>query len=541
METPSVNDYKAIIDELRAQNAACLATIAKKDEEIDLLRAELRLLKHKLFGSSSEKKAAPIDEDQGLLFDIPKVEPLDDEDRESEDDELQTVAAHTRRRTGRKPLPSDLPRVEIIHDIADDEKTCACGTELERIGEESSERLVYVPAQLYVERHVRPKYACRVCEGTEDAGPAVRIAPLPPRLLPKSIATPSLLAHILTAKFVDATPFYRQEKQFARLGIEMNRTTMCTWAMKVADACEPLIAAIDREIRSGPLINADETTVQVLKEAGRSPTDKSYMWVFRGGARDGPALRYLYAPTRSASVAESYLLPYQGVVQTDGYKGYDFLSKQANISHVGCWAHARRKFVEVTQAQEKAAAGKKQAKRVSNAEKAIRLIGKLYTLEHKLRARELSDDEFVVERKGLVGPVLDELEKFLKELEPKTPPMGLLGKAISYALKHWPQLTAYLDYGFVTPDNNLIENAIRPFVVGRKNWLFSGHAKGAQASARLYSLIETAKANGLEPFKYLQYIFEKLPFADNDADIEALLPQRLSPQDIMDAQPPTQV
>lgn len=222
----------------------------------------MRKLFDQLFGRKSEKLFGGSP--QLLLFDMPEVDP------EPNRTEQLEVPGHTRRKPGRKPLPENLQRVEVIHDIAEDQKQCGCGAELSRIGEEVSKKLDLIPASIREIKHIRPKYSCKVCEGVEDEGSTtVKIAPLPPQILPKGIASGGLLAHIITAKFCDALPFYRQEKQFARLGVELNRATMCNWAMKAAAACEPLSELLGEEIRSGPLINIDETTVQVLAEPGR--------------------------------------------------------------------------------------------------------------------------------------------------------------------------------------------------------------------------------------------------------------------------------
>lgn len=525
------DELKRIIEGLQARQQEMADKVEQLQEEICRLRKEL-------FGPKSEKRLE-IDSDQGWLFDLAEAdesEPEPDGSVSGTDDEDLIEVSYKRRKGGRKPLSADLPRVDIVHDIPDGEKHCACGEELVCIGEEVSERLRYVPAQTTVERHIRKKYACRCCEGTEDYGPTVKLAALPPRLLPKTIATPSLLAHILTSKYCDALPFYRQEKQFKRIGVEISRTTMCNWAIKVASALEGLIEALERSIRSGPLIGADETIVQVLKELDRAATTKSYMWVFRGGDPSKPGIRFRYAPTRAGAIADAFLAGYTGVVQTDGYKGYDFLGKLPGLIHLACWAHVRRKFVEVTTANRKAN-GDKQKKRVNRSEKIVKLIGRLYHAEKQLRTQDLAPDKFVAERRTQVQPVLDELKSQMEELQLKTPPGGLLGKAVSYALKQWDRLTGYVDHAFATPDNNLVENAIRPFVVGRKNWLFSGHAKGAEASAALYSLIETAKANGLESFKYLEYVFERAPYATTKAGYEALLPQSLTMKTILEAAP----
>ena len=293
------------------------------------------------------------------------------------------VEAHQRRKGGRKPLPEELPRVEIVHDLAAEEKVCGCGQELSRIGEEVSEQLDIVPAKIQVLRHIRPKYACKACEGVEDDGPAVKIAPVPPQIIPKSIASPGLLAYILAAKFIDHTPFYRQEKQFLRLGVEISRTSMCSWAMQAASACMPLLNLLRDEVLAGSYVNIDETTLQVLQEPGRDPTAKSYMWIFRRGDPERKVLIYQYHPSRSGDVAKAFLGDFKGYVQTDGYSGYDFLDHVAEVRHIGCWAHARRKFMDVINAQGK-------NRKTGAADVALSFISKLYRLEKEARAKELS-------------------------------------------------------------------------------------------------------------------------------------------------------
>ncbi|MCB2218555.1 MAG: IS66 family transposase, partial [Desulfobulbaceae bacterium] len=240
------------------------------EQEINLLHERIRLLYGKLFGKKSEKNTAREDSPQLPLFDMPEPAGIEPER------ETVEVPAHARQKRGRKPLPVELPRVEVVHDIDEAEKTCGCGARLDKIGEDVSEKLDLIPAIIRVIRHIRPKYACKQCEGLETEGGTVKIAPVPKQIIDKGIATAGLLAHILTAKFCDALPFYRQEKQFDRLGAEVGRATMCNWAMKAAEACQPVLDLLHREIRSGPLINIDETTVQVLAEPGRAATTKSY-------------------------------------------------------------------------------------------------------------------------------------------------------------------------------------------------------------------------------------------------------------------------
>jgi transposase len=290
------------------------------EKENDLLREQIRLLRAQLYGRKSEK-VIPADGPRPLpLFDMPEPEGLEKEPEE----EIQ-VPGHTRKKRGRKPLPKDLPRIDKVHDIKEEDKVCSCGCELKRIGEETSEQLDIIPAKIQVIRHIRPKYACPACEGVEDDGPAVKIAPVAPQIIPKSIVSPGLLAHILTGKFIDHLPFYRQEKQLIRLGVDVSRTSMCRWAMQAAEACQPLLNLLEEEALAGQFIQADETTLQVLNEPGRDPTTKSYMWVFRRGDPQRPILIYQYHTTRAGDVANAFLRDFEGTVQTDGYSGYDFL------------------------------------------------------------------------------------------------------------------------------------------------------------------------------------------------------------------------
>ena len=272
------------------------------------------------------------------------------------------------------------------------------------------------------------------------------------------------------------------------------------------------------------MVNVDETPVQVLNEPGRSASQKSYMWVFRGGLPGKPIIVYQYHPTRSGGVAKLFLNEYQGVVQTDGYVGYDFLDKWQDIIHVGCWAHARRMFINV-----KKAGGRK---KTGSADVAISMIRRLYALEKIASKNELSTEEIYEMRQTQAKPILDEFKAWLNKRKDQVPPKSLLGKAVNYSLNQWHRLENYIKDGHAGIDNNLVENTIRPFAVGRKNWLFSGTPEGAQASALLFSLIETAKANKLEPYRYLRYLFEKIPTTPT-ADLPDLLPNNLTPEKLI--------
>ena len=458
------------------------------ESKIEFLEERVRLLTNELFRRSSEKRPQPDDPRQLHLFN--EAEELSA--KEKPEPEVVVVPEHTRKKPKRKPLPDHLPRIEVIHDIDESEKVCACGTELSKIGEEVSEKLDIVPAKVRVIRHVRYKYACKGCEGVEDEGATVKIAPPAPELIPKGMATAGLVACIATAKYVDALPLYRQEKIFARHGIELSRSTMASWMVMASERCAALMDLLGRELLSGPLVNADETPVQVLKEPGRENTTQSYMWVFRGGTPGREVVLYRYSPTRSGEVPREILRGYRGYLQTDAFPAYNAFDKEgSDIVHAGCFAHARRNFVKVIDAR-----GKGAKKKTGSADIAVEYIRRLYEIEKYARERGLPPDEIRVLRQEKAKPVLEDFKTWMDERMRFTPPKGLLGKALNYALDNWPRLIRYLENGHIPIDNNMAENAIRPFVIGRNNWLFCGHPNGANAAATLYSLIETPHRDG---------------------------------------------
>lgn len=498
--------------------------LEKNKEQIHYLNERIRLLQNELFGRKSEKRV-PADDRQMPIF--PTATNTACDGQPASGDDTIVVPAHRRKKRGRKPLPDNLPRIDAIHDLDEDEKVCPCGAHLSRIGQDECEKLDYVPAKVRVLRHIRYKYACKVCEGVEDDGPTVKIAPAPVQLIEKSMATEGLLAHIAVSKFADALPLYRQQKIFARLGIELPRATMANWLVHAARHCGPLIELLENEIRSGPLIQIDESPLQVLKEPGRANTTKSYMWVYRGGATDAPTVLYRYHPTRSGKVALAFLDDYHGYIQSDDFDGYDYLGKKPAITHMGCWAHARRKFADVVKVRKKNRGNRADTKTL--ADEALDYIGKLYRIEKLARENEMTAEQIHGLRQEKAKPILDDFEKWLEKTQPLTPPKGLLGKAIGYAQRNWDKLTVYIKDGRLKPDNNAAENAIRPFVLGRKNWLFAGAPNGAAAAATFFSLIETAKANGIDPYSYLRCLFAQLPLVKDQSEYRALLPQHIEP------------
>ena len=480
-----------------------------------LLEERIRQLIQKRFSASSEKYSP----DQVNLFDEAEQEQQEQEedsnDQNPKDDEI-AVPAHTRKKVGRKPLPDHLPRVREEHDIPEEEKICPCcqGT-LHRMGEEVSEQLDIIPAKVQVIQHVRPKYACRHCEeGVKTAEP-------PPQPLPRSIATPGLLAYIVTSKYVDGLPLYRLE-QFTlnRLGVEIARATMATWMVRCGDLVQPLINLLRDKLLEAPVVHCDETTVQVLNEPGKTPQSKSYMWVqVAEPQNDQKIILFDYAAGRSGSVPVKLLEGYQGYLQTDGYEGYTAIGRQPGIISQGCWAHARRKFDEAIK-------GQKDPKKTGKAHAGLALIQKLYRIEREIKESPPDDKQRLRQQRSV--PILDQLRQWLEKSLPQVPPKSLLGKALHYLHNQWDKLVRYVNEGYLRMDNNLAENAIRPFVIGRKAWLFSNSQKGARASANLYSLVETAKACGLEPYAYLKEVFTQLPAAETVAEIEKLLPWNIN-------------
>ena len=494
--------------------------IVSLQKTIGILEEKVKYFQGMVFGRKSEKFSEE-DQGQGRLFNEAEVGVEEAADQEAVEAETAEVPAHRRRKRGRKPIPPELPRVEIIHDLTEEQKACGCGATLSRIGEEISEQLDIIPAQIQVLKHIRYKYACKACEGIGTEGGAVKIASAPELIIPKGIGSAGLIAHAITSKFVDAVPFYRQENIFKRIGVEIPRATMCGWAIQVADRSEGLLELMRQNLIAGPYVQIDETGVQVLREPGRANTSRSYMWVYRGGDLDRPTVIFEYSRTRSGEVPLEYLQGYQGYIQTDGYTAYDELGRQPGIVHLGCWAHGRRGFADLA----------KQTKKAGSAQQALAFIGKLYAVEK--RAEGLSVEEIGELRQREAGPVLKRFKEWLGKKREQTPPKGMLGKAVAYTLGQWERLEIYTQDGILKIDNNSCENEIRPFVVGRNNWLFSGHPRGAEASAALYSLVQTARANGLDPYYYLRYLFEHLPKAKTEEDLKGLLVQNLSAEQLL--------
>jgi len=503
-----VADQLALNEQLQADKQAVDQKNKHLEAQVLTLREQLNLALARRYAASSEK----ISPDQYLLFDEAET----DTEIEWEDDEV-IVPAHTRKKGGRKKLPDTLPRVEVVHELSDEERICPHdGATLSEIGAVTSEQLDIIPAKIQVIRHIRKQYACK-------CGQCIKTAALPKQPIPKSMASPGLLAHIAVSKYQDALPLYRQETILRRIGVDIPRVTLANWMIQVGILVQPLINLLRDRLLEYDIIQMDETTVQVLKEPDKQAQSKSYIWLQRGGPPDKPVVLYDYDPGRSAEVPKRLLGDFRGYLQTDAYAGYNAVVAANGLTRVGCMAHARRKFTDAIKAQGK-------SKKPGEAHRGLSLIRKLYRIERQVR--KLEPSERYARRQKRSRPILDEMRKWLEKTLPQIAPSSATGQALNYMHNEWDRLIRYLDDGRLEIDNNLAENAIRPFVIGRRNWLFSTSVKGVKASANLYSLIECAKINGLEPYAYLRHVFTELPKAGTVEAIEALLPGDLKKDQI---------
>lgn len=498
------------IEELQQLVRSLTHNVQQLETKVRYLEELNQLLLHKRFGANTEKYRP----EQSDLFNEAEVyaeHPEAEEITEPETVDASVVAITkprpSSRQPGRKVLPVELPRVDVIHDLPEHQRFCAEGHPLREIGETIGEQLDIIPAQVQVLRHVRKKYACPCCQGH------LLTAALPPQPIPKSNASPGLLAYVATSKFLDALPLYRQSKQFERFGIGLPRSTLAFWMIRSGELLIPLHTLMADTLLCHPYLQMDETTIQVLKEPDKDASSNSYVWVRRGGPVDKPVVLFDYASSRRQAVAQELLVGFTGTLQSDGYRGYSGLCAKNSFQHAGCWAHARRKFDEALKGS-KGKSGK--------ASKALLMIQKLYRVETLIK--ELPPDQKTPVRKAQAVPILNEIKTWLDLSLTQVAPSGLTGKALAYLANQWPSLIVYVNDGHIDIDNNRVERAIRPFVIGRNNWIFSDSVSGAKASARLYSLIETAKLNGLEPYRYLRYVFTELPKAKTLEELEQLLP-----------------
>lgn len=523
-------DKERLIGEQKAAIAKHTQALQAKQETIAYLQEQLALLRSKRYQAQSEQLKAL----QGQLFDEAELEQAI---REAEQ-----ALANVQQATGkvassspsekppaprRKPLPEHLKRVDVLIDVSDEDKQ-HMGNDWELIGYESSEQLAVQQRQYYVKRLKRAKYVRKEAAGQGEESPAgleqgIKVAPRAKVMLPKAIADSTLLADVITSKFIDAVSFYRTERILKREGIEIGYSTLCEWPIQLYERLQPLEILLMEHLASSQLWHLDETTLQVLGEPERADRSKSYLWGIRGGPPGQPAILFHYHERRNYDALQTWLAPalegFAGVIVSDEHKPYNRLVEEHPqiIGHGGCWAHCRRKFAD-------AAKGRRSG---SEAHKVLQQIAVLYRLDNGLC--ELEGEAKRQARQELVVPQLNKIKATLEQLDRQFPTQGLMHTAIYYALNNWHKLTAFLDHPVMPLDNNPMERAIRPFTLGRRNWLFSGSPRGARASALLYSLVETAKANGWEPKAYLNALFECYPHATSDNERRALLPMFLKP------------
>ena len=468
-------------------------------QRVALLEEYLRLSKIKRFGASSEQTPP----EQGNLFNEAEVV------AEPEPEESPKVSSDKKAKTGRKPFSDKLPRVQVFAALSDEEKKDAIDTFFVKVREE----LDIIPAKVRVLEYMQEKAVFI----NEDNGRLIKAAEVIKHPIPKAMGSVNLMTYVIISKYADGLPLYRLENIIKRYGGELSRATLANWMIALAKQLQPLINLMRETQCEGTIIYADETRLQVLKEPDKPPTGDKYMWVTLGGLPEQQSVLFEYDPSRKRTVPLRLLEGFtQGYLQTDGYAGYNAVVKKNKLIQLGCWDHARRKFKEAQAAQPK------NTKKASKADMALSYINKLYVIERQIKTLSHHERYQVRQEKSL--PILEKLKTWLATHRPRVVKDGLTGKAMTYLHNQWNKLTVYCTDGQLRISNILAENAIRPFAVGRKAWLFADTPAGAHASSVHFSLIETAKLNEIEPYEYINTLLKALPYADTVEKLEALLP-----------------
>jgi transposase len=532
---------------VKEENARLLGEISKKDAELAKTRSErddycqqavqrqeeLRWYQVLRFGSSSHKTTDHATEspDQFLLF----TDPADQVLIEAARKRTATVAAHVREHIShRRLIPPHFPRNVIPHELAEDERMCLeCDIPhpMKDIGVASTRECYRLtPPQISVDRHEQHKYACQKGSG------GVVVAPIPPSILPKSMASPSLLSHLVTKRADFASPVYRTCRELKQWGLDLPTPTACRWVNTVGLKVAPVVNMMGNSLFEAPLMQIDETTLQVLNSDDKAPTTPHFMVVRAGGTPDKRVIIYSYIPSRTRAELKALLIgpngPYQGKLLSDGLERYDEICAELNLLHFGCWQHARQYFVKAAKVSD--LPGIRSLAEVA-LEDYISKIFKVETNLEKMRADLAQKGQLLLPqqvqeiRQQESKPLVDGFKDWVDKLLPGTPPQSAIGKALAYTTSQWPKLALFLDHGDVPIHNNLPEQQNKHFAVGRKNWLFNQHEIGAKASANLYSLVLTCRLHDVVPFEYCEYLFEHLPAVMGDADTEALLPWNVKP------------
>ena len=480
--------------------------VTQQAKQIQFLEEQILAYQLRQFAAKSEK----MNPNQASLFDEAEL-PKSEEKILSQEEEITVASYQRKNKVGRKPLPPELLRVPRLYDLSEEEKICSCGCQLTHIKDEKSEQLEIIPAKIYVIEHTRKKYACKSCQST------IKLAKQPAAPIPRSIAASGLLSHVLVSKFQDHLPLHRQETLLKRIGVDIPRATLSLWVIMCAKLLFPLLKLLHDRILTYDIAYADETMTQVLKEPNKGVQSKKYMWLFAGGPPEEFVYYYHYHHSRSHEVPANFLEDFSGFLHCDGYAAYDSLaSKNPSMTLVGCLYHARRKFVEVA---------KLMPNKEGVATHVINAIAKLAHIEEEIKSLNLHEKQ--VARLNKAKPLLDDLQQYLMNNQPHIPPKSLLGQAVSYTLNQWPKLLNYLKDPRLEISNNLSERAIKPFVIGRKGWLFANSVEGANAAATIFSIIETCKYHKIEPYEYLRYVLNELPRCKTIDDYEKLLPYKI--------------
>jgi transposase len=488
--------------------------LADRDTLIAKLLTEIARLKRWQFGRSSERLAATLAQLQLALGDLPSAPPSAESPDESLPAEDSTQAPPKKKvlplRRAPRAFPAHLPRETVVHAPA----SCSCpecGSVMRQLGEDVSEILDLVPGYFKVIRHVRPKFSCGHCA-------RVIQEPAPSRPLDRAMAAPGLLTQVIVAKYADHCPLYRQEGIYRRSGVELDRATLAAWVGAAARLLDPLVAAIGRYVRTAQKVHADDTPVPVL-DPGRGKTKTGRLWTYvrddrPAGSRDPPAVWYRYSPNRKSEHPQAHLRGYSGILQADAYSGFAQLYADGQIVEAACWAHARRKFYDLYVVE-----------RSPIATEALQRIAAFYAIERDLRGSLPAQRAGA--RQERAGPLLDAFYAWLTATLQTVSAKSDLAGAIKYALVRWKPLTRFRDDGRIEIDNNSAERAIRPVVLGRRNYLFAGSDAGGERAACIYSLIGTALLNGIDPYLYLRYVLERIA-AHPINRIDTLLPWRVS-------------
>lgn len=509
----TVTISRAEYEKLQAQSER----ISALEQQVELLTEAIRLSRHKQFGSVSERINDDAMEQLSFLFN--EAEVYADHEAKKAAEEGILVSAHKRHKKHEytmEKIPEGVPVEKVEHRLSEEELVCPeCGETMVEIGKEISHRLKIIPAQVVVLEDEYYTYACRHCT-KENIETPVKKAPKEKTIIRGSFATPEAIAHLMTQKFVMGSPLYRQEQELNRQGIPLSRQTMSNWMLRASkDYLTPVYEQLHQELLKREVLHADETELQVLHEPGKAPQSKSYMWLYRtSGDTDNPIVLYEYQPGRGSIHPEAFLKGFKGYLHTDGYAGYHNLPKEITV--VGCWAHARRKFDEAMKSLPKGKA------KGSSAAQGLAYCSLLFKIEEGLA--ELSAEERKKQRLEQAKPVLGAMLAWANARE--VAPKSALGTAFKYLREQWPYLTNYLKDGRLELSNNRAERSIKPFVIDRKNFLFANTPGGARGSAVIFTLIQTAIENKLDPYRYLTWLMHTAIDLDltKPSDVQQLLP-----------------